>query len=155
MIVLSTQIKVVSRFCESAIFNTQILFKKHAFQFQFQFVSFPQNNNLASYLQGISRKICIFFSSFYVGPLFYRFGPPLPRVLVANQPVTDHRGFNEPDIHHQAAMNPWHAAAVWPEVERVARNYGVQTLVSALMAFGKETETFETRWLVGWGGLFC
>jgi len=39
-------------------------------------------------------------------------------------------GFNEPDIHHQAAMNPWHAAAIWPEVERVARNYGVQTLVS-------------------------
>ena len=27
-------------------------------------------------------------------------------------------------------MNPWHAAAIWPEVERVARNYGVQTLVS-------------------------
>ena len=41
-------------------------------------------------------------------------------------------GFNEPDIHHQAAMNPWHAAAIWPEVERVARNYGVQTLVSVL-----------------------
>ena len=29
-------------------------------------------------------------------------------------------------------MSPWHAAAIWPEVERVARNYGVQTLVSHL-----------------------
>jgi len=50
-------------------------------------------------------------------------------------------GFNEPDIHHQAAMNPWHAAAIWPEVERVARNYGVQTLVSPAMCgdIGKGT----------------
>lgn len=50
-------------------------------------------------------------------------------------------GFNEPDIHHQAAMNPWHAAAIWPEVERVARNYGVKTLVSPAMCgdIGKGT----------------
>ena len=50
-------------------------------------------------------------------------------------------GFNEPDIHHQAAMNPWHAAAIWPEVERVASNYGVKTLVSPAMCgdIGKGT----------------
>ena len=42
-------------------------------------------------------------------------------------------GFNEPDIHTQAHMNPWHAAAMWPEVERVARNLGVQKLVSPAM----------------------
>lgn len=79
-----------------------------------------------------------------LGPFFKGSAPPSPRFLgeLTNQKhrvaSPHHRGFNEPDIHHQAAMNPWHAAAVWPEVERVARNYGVQTLVSALMAFGEE-----------------
>ena len=50
-------------------------------------------------------------------------------------------GFNEPDIHTQAHMSPWHAAAVWPEVEQVARNLGVRTLVSPAMCgdIGKGT----------------
>ena len=59
-------------------------------------------------------------------------------------------GFNEPDIHHQAAMNPWHAAAIWPEVERVARNYGVQTLVSALkwpLEVTKNWNSEAPKWL--------
>ncbi|CAE7777846.1 U2surp [Symbiodinium pilosum] len=54
-------------------------------------------------------------------------------------------GFNEPDIHSQAHMNPWHAAAIWPEVEQVARNYGVQTLVSPAMCgdIGKGTSWMQ------------
>ena len=113
------------------------------FQFQFQFVSFPQKKQSCILLQAISRKIFAFSLHFILGPFFKGSAPPSPRFWV-NSPTKksvairftspDTRGFNEPDIHHQAAMNPWHAAAVWPEVERVARNYGVQTLVSALMA---------------------
>lgn len=54
-------------------------------------------------------------------------------------------GFNEPDIHSQAHMNPWHAAAIWPEVEQVARNYGVQKLVSPAMCgdIGKGTSWMQ------------
>ena len=50
-------------------------------------------------------------------------------------------GFNEPDIHSQAHMDPWHAASIWPQVEQVARNYGVQKLVSPAMCgdIGKGT----------------
>ncbi|CAE7756603.1 asl1 [Symbiodinium necroappetens] len=42
-------------------------------------------------------------------------------------------------------MDPWHAAAIWPEVEQVARNYGVQKLVSPAMCgdIGKGTSWMQ------------
>lgn len=50
-------------------------------------------------------------------------------------------GFNEPDIDSQAHLNPWEAANMWPQVEQVAQNMGVQTLVSPAMCgdIGKGT----------------
>ena len=95
MIVLSTQIKVVSRFCESAIFNTQILWKKtwkiHGKQKQFivysNLVLFPKKKQSCTLFARHFSKICMFFLHFILGPFFKGSAPP-PRVLVANQPVT-------------------------------------------------------------------
>eukprot|EP00434_Breviolum_minutum_P028170 symbB.v1.2.024923.t1/scaffold2393.1/size80293/2 len=50
-------------------------------------------------------------------------------------------GFNEPDIDTQAHLSPGEAAAMWPEVEQMANQLGVQTLVSPAMCgdIGKGT----------------
>lgn len=79
MIVLSTQIKVVSRFCESAIFNTQILFKKHAISISISICFFsPKQQSCILFARHFSQNLYIFLFILCWAPVLKVRPPPPP-----------------------------------------------------------------------------
>ena len=94
MIVLSTQIKVVSRFCESAIFNTQILWKNmentweaKAILFKFWFVSFPPKKTIFHIIcKPFLENLYVFFFILCWAP-FLKVRPLPPPAFWVNSPT--------------------------------------------------------------------